>query len=99
MEACWAHNPEVRGSKPRSANAIAPVGGVPRTDLLIGGGAFASILCGPSVIRKVDKLSASIPHYFTRVLATCPPASFYVPTAGSGINYPSSTRWKALFRG
>ena len=20
MEACWAHNPEVRGSKPRSAN-------------------------------------------------------------------------------
>ena len=22
MEACWAHNPEVRGSKPRSANYI-----------------------------------------------------------------------------
>ena len=22
MEACWAHNPEVRGSKPRSAKAI-----------------------------------------------------------------------------
>ena len=22
MEACWAHNPEVRGSKPRSANSF-----------------------------------------------------------------------------
>ena len=22
MEACWAHNPEVRGSKPRSANIL-----------------------------------------------------------------------------
>ena len=22
MEACWAHNPEVRGSKPRSANLL-----------------------------------------------------------------------------
>ena len=23
VEACWAHNPEVRGSKPRSANCFA----------------------------------------------------------------------------
>ena len=23
VEACWAHNPEVRGSKPRSANVFA----------------------------------------------------------------------------
>ena len=22
VEACWAHNPEVRGSKPRSANVF-----------------------------------------------------------------------------
>ena len=25
VEACWAHNPEVRGSKPRSANIFFPL--------------------------------------------------------------------------
>ncbi len=24
VEACWAHNPEVRGSKPRSAKSFVP---------------------------------------------------------------------------
>ena len=28
MEACWAHNPEVRGSKPRSANVFFRFGGI-----------------------------------------------------------------------